>query len=99
MEFEVTKSADKTTVKVKGKIDSNTVYKLEEGIHEEMLLAKTMAMDFSELEYISSAGARLLLMIQKKMNKRQGNLVIMNCNKDVLDVFEKTGFTQVLTII
>ena len=99
MEFEITKNAEKTTVKVKGKIDSATVYKLEEGIREEMLLAKTMAVDFSELQYISSAGARLLLTIQKKMNKRHGNLVIMNCNKTVLDVFEKTGFTQVLTII
>lgn len=99
MEFEISKNAEKTTVKVKGKIDSATVYELEKGLMEEILLAKTMAMDFSELEYISSAGARLLLMIQKKMNKRNGNLVIMNCNKDVLDVFEKTGFTQVLTII
>ena len=99
MEFEISKNAEKTTVKVSGKLDSATVYKLEEGIHEEILLAKTMAMDFSDLEYISSAGARLLLMIQKKLNKRNGNLIIMNCNRIVLDVFEKTGFTQVLTII
>lgn len=99
MEFELTKNAEKTTIKVKGKLDSSTVYELEDGLKEEILLAKTIAFDFNELEYISSAGARLLLMIQKKMNKRKGNLVIMNCNKIVLEVFEKTGFTQVLTII
>jgi len=54
-------------------------------------------MDFSELEYISSAGLRVLLSAQKVMNK-QGKMVIRHVNEIILEVFEVTGFTDILTI-
>ena len=54
-------------------------------------------MDFEKLEYISSAGLRVLLAAQKTMNK-QGNMVIKNVNDDIKEVFDITGFADILTI-
>ena len=58
---------------------------------------KELIFDFSKLEYISSAGLRILLMMQKKMMK-QGSMVIRHVNEIVAEVFEVTGFSDILTI-
>ncbi|MCQ2413464.1 MAG: STAS domain-containing protein [Clostridia bacterium] len=58
----------------------------------------SLTLDFSELEYISSAGLRVILAVQKKMMGKSGELVIQNVNPEVNEVFEITGFSDILTI-
>lgn len=99
MEFSYDTEGGKLICKVSGKLDSATVGDLEKDIIPKVYVADEVVMDFADLEYISSAGARLLLLIQKKLLKRNGNLYVKNSNDFVLDVFNKTGFTNVFTII
>ena len=56
-----------------------------------------LALDFSQLEYLSSAGLRVLLSAQKVMN-RQGTMVIKNVNETIMEIFEVTGFSDILTV-
>ena len=58
---------------------------------------KTLILDFSKLEYTSSAGLRVLLSAQKQMN-RQGEMIVKHVNKTIMEVFEVTGFVDILNI-
>jgi len=94
----VEKKLDSTTLEIAviGRIDTTTAPKLEAEV--KMLDGITeLVWDFAKLEYISSAGLRVLLSAQKIMNK-QGRMVLKNVNPDVYMVFEITGFTDILTI-
>lgn len=84
------------TISVKGRLDTTTAPQLEA---EMAALAGVtdLTLDFSELEYISSAGLRVLLSMQKTMNK-QGKMTVRNICEDIREVFEITGFSDILTI-
>lgn len=84
-------------VKVGGRLDTTTAPQLEEELKASMQGIETLTMDFSELEYISSAGLRVLLSAHKTMSK-QGSMVIRGVNKTVMEIFEVTGFSVILTI-
>ena len=86
-----------------GRLDTTTAPTLEselstalDGIND-LEGVNSLALDFEKLEYISSAGLRVLLAAQKIMNK-QGDMVIKNANADIKEVFEITGFADILTI-
>lgn len=98
MEYNIDKQEDKVNVTVSGRIDTTTAPQLEEAVLPEIEGAKEVVMDFKELEYISSAGLRLLLMLQKKMNASNGTFIILNVNDFVMEVLEMTGFKDILTI-
>lgn len=98
MEYKIDKQDDKVNITVSGRIDTTTAPQLEEAILPEIDGAKEVVMDFNELEYISSAGLRLLLMLQKKMNAANGTFTILNVNDFVMEVLEMTGFKDILTI-
>jgi anti-sigma B factor antagonist len=66
-------------------------------VNESIDGVKALEFDFAELAYISSAGLRVLLSAQKKMNK-QGEMIIRNVSDTVMEVFEVTGFSDILTI-
>lgn len=86
------------TLALEGRLDTNTAPDLEKEIDEDLTVGvKTLLLDFRELEYVSSAGLRVLLSAQKKMNK-QGNMVVKNVNDMIMDVFQVTGFVDILTI-
>ena len=85
------------TVALVGRLDTTTAPGLEAELKTSLNGVDSLIMDFAELEYISSAGLRVLLSAQKVMNK-QGKMVIKHVNETILEVFEVTGFTDILTI-
>lgn len=95
----ITKTAegDKLTLAIQGRLDTTTAPQLESELKSSVTDISALALDFKELEYISSAGLRVLLSAQKVMS-RQGSMVVRNVNEDVMDVFELTGFSDILTI-
>lgn len=88
---------DELTIKITGRLETVTAPKLEEELKTSLQGVKTLIMDLEELEYISSAGLRVLFSAQKTMNK-QGGMIVRNVNEDVMEVFEVTGSVDVLTI-
>lgn len=85
------------TLALAGRLDTVSAPSLEAELKRSISDVRELVFDFQKLEYISSAGLRVLLSAQKVMN-RQGRMVIRNVSSDVLDVFEVTGFTDFLTI-
>ena len=86
----------KAILSVEGWLDTNSAPELGREI-EALSDIESLVLDFDKLEYISSAGLRILLSTQKIMNK-QGSMVIKNVNEDVMDIFNITGFVDFLTI-
>ena len=86
------------TMELDGRLDTNTAPALELEINNSVTSEiKKLVLDFKELQYISSAGLRVLLATQKKMNK-QGCMIIKNANEMIMDVFHVTGFIDILTV-
>ena len=84
-------------ISLEGRLDTTTAPQLEEVIKEIGENISSLVFDFSSLEYISSAGLRVLLAAQKLMNK-QGSMIIKNASEDIIEVFDITGFSDILTI-
>lgn len=82
---------------VEGRLDTTTAPQLEAEIKSSLDGVTALTMDFAKLEYISSAGLRVLLGAQKIMNQ-QGSMVIKNVCEEIMEVFEITGFSDILTI-
>lgn len=80
-----------------GRLDTTTAPDLEKEVKESIEGVEKLVFDFSSLEYISSAGLRVLLSAQKIMNK-QGEMIVKNASDDVKEIFEVTGFSDILTI-
>ncbi|MGM9548500.1 MAG: STAS domain-containing protein [Faecousia sp.] len=85
------------TIALSGRLDTTTSPELEREIKSDISQVTELSFDFTELEYISSAGLRVLLTAQKIMNK-QGRMVIRHVSEAVLEVFDITGFSDILTI-
>lgn len=85
------------TFSIGGRLDTTTAPQLEAALSECLENATELVLDFKELDYISSAGLRVLLASQKVMNKR-GKMTVRNVNETISEVFEVTGFTDILTI-
>ena len=82
---------------LEGMLDTLTAPELEKELRDAIGGLTELTWDFSGLEYISSAGLRVLLSAQKIMN-RQGSMIVANVNQTVMEIFETTGFTEILTI-
>ena len=85
------------TLALEGRLDTVTAPQLETEIKELIGSVTTLVFDFEKLEYVSSAGLRVLLSAQKVMNA-QGTMKIMHVNQTVMDIFEVTGFCDILNI-
>ena len=96
MKITANKNENKVVVAIAGRIDTTTAPELEAEFNELGDIYE-LVLDFADVEYISSAGLRVLLKAQKLM-ATLGNMKIINVSKDVLDVFDITGFTDILTI-
>lgn len=83
------------TVNVSGRLDTATAPELEKALNFDGV--EVLIFDFKELEYLSSAGLRIILAAQKTMN-RQGKMSIRNVNETISEIFEVTGFIDILTI-
>ena len=82
---------------LEGRLDTTTAPELETIVRTGLDGAELLTFDFAKLEYISSAGLRILLAAQKIMNK-QGKMVVKNVSEEVKEIFEVTGFSDILTI-
>lgn len=91
------KDGSKLTLILKGRLDTTTAPQLEAELKDAMEGVTDLEFDFQDLEYLSSAGLRVLLAAQKTMNK-QGKMVIRQVNETIQEVFEVTGFVDILTI-
>lgn len=95
----ITKNVNGTelTLSVAGRIDTTTAPELEKAIKESLDGVTSLVLDFAGLEYISSAGLRVLLSAQKAMSAK-GTMKVKNVAELVMEVFEVTGFSDILTI-
>jgi len=97
--MKITKNLNGTslTVALEGRLDTTTAPELEQALKESMDAATELTLDFSKLDYISSAGLRVLLAAHKAMAKKSG-MKVVNANEMVKEVFDVTGFADILTI-
>ena len=95
----ITKTVNESTLNIalEGRMDTATAPLLDEELKNSIGECKELIIDFEKLEYLSSAGLRVLLAAQKTMNK-QGKMIIRNVNEPIMEVFEMTGFVDILTI-
>ena len=95
----ITKNLEDTklTVYLEGRLDTTTAPQLEESMKESISDVSELIMDFEKLEYISSAGLRVLLSCQKIMSK-QGSMKVIHVSDLIKEIFEVTGFIDILTI-
>ena len=97
MTINVKKNADKVCIAVAGRLDTTTAPALEKAINENVQDEKHLILDIKELEYLSSAGLRVLLGAQKKMQKI-GSMKVLNVCEEIMEIFEMTGFADILEI-
>ena len=97
MTIEIKRNAEETIIKLVGRLDTTTAPALDKTIGEDIAGTKHLILDVKELEYISSAGLRVLLGAQKKMQKI-GSMKVINVCEAVMEVFEMTGFADILVI-
>ena len=97
MTIEIKRNAEETIIKLVGRLDTTTAPALDKTINEDITGTKNLVLDVKELEYISSAGLRVLLGAQKKMQKI-GSMKVTNVREEVMEVFEMTGFADILVI-
>ncbi len=97
MNIEIKKNTEKITIEIAGRLDTTTAPDFNKTITEDIADTDNLVLDFKKLEYISSAGLRVLLSAQKKMQKL-GTMKLINVCEDVMEVFEMTGFSDILTI-
>ena len=97
MTIEIKKSQEATIIEIAGRLDTITAPALDKTINEDITDTQNLVLDLKGVEYISSAGLRVLLAAQKKMQKI-GTMKVVNVCAEVMEVFEMTGFVDVLTI-
>ena len=97
MTIEMKKNAQETILELAGRLDTTTAPALDKTINEELGDTKNLVLNLKGLEYISSAGLRVLLGAQKKMQK-VGSMKVTNVCETVMEVFEMTGFADILVI-
>ena len=85
------------TIGLEGRLDTTTAPELEKELKQNISGVTSLTIDMEKLEYISSAGLRVLLSAQKVMNK-QGRMVVKNVNENIMEIFEVTGFVDILNI-
>lgn len=97
MTVEKKQNGEEVTLLVSGRVDTTNANEFESEVTVKMEGAKSLILDFAELEYISSAGLRVVLSIIKRM-KNQGTLAIINANEMIKEIFEVTGFSDLVDI-
>ncbi|MBQ2249664.1 MAG: STAS domain-containing protein [Clostridia bacterium] len=97
MTIEIKRTTEETVIELTGRLDTTTAPALDKAINEDIADTKNLVLHMKGLEYISSAGLRVLLSAQKKMQKI-GSMKVTNVCEAVMEVFEMTGFADILTI-
>ena len=95
MELSHNRENDKLTIKISGRVDTVTAPQLDKYIDDNISGVTELIFDLSDMSYTSSAGLRVILRAQKLMNK-QGSMKIINVKSDIMEIFDITGFTDIL---
>ena len=97
MTIEIKKERKKLTLKIAGRLDTTFAPQMEKAVNENISGVEELVIDMENLEYISSAGLRVLLSAQKTMNG-QGSMKVINVSDTIMEIFEITGFNEIMTI-
>lgn len=97
MTIETNKNGNALALSLEGRLDTTTAPELDETLKGSLEGVNDLTLDLKELEYLSSAGLRVLLSAQKRMSK-QGTMTVKNVNDTIMEIFEITGFADILTI-
>ena len=97
MKIDKKKTGSELCITLTGRLDTNTAPELENVVQGSISGITSLTFDFEKLDYISSAGLRVLLSAQKTMNDR-GSMKIVHVNETIMEIFEVTGFVDILTI-
>ena len=97
MTIETNKHGNALNLALGGRLDTTTAPELDETLKGSLEGVTDLTLDLAELEYLSSAGLRVLLSAQKRMSK-QGTMTVKNVNETIMEIFEITGFAEILTI-
>ncbi|MBR1945319.1 MAG: STAS domain-containing protein [Alphaproteobacteria bacterium] len=98
MQIEKTQEGDIVVLKVIGQLTSSTSPALETAVNDVLKTESNLVLDFAELDFLASSGLRVILSTQKRINAKDGALVIRNVNKVVMEVFEMTGLRDFLNV-
>lgn len=98
MTIDVKKNVEEAVITLEGRLDTTTAPALDKVITEEISGVSRLVLELKELEYISSAGLRVLLSAHKKMKQSGGTMTLKNVCENVMEVFDMTGFADILTI-
>ncbi len=96
MDIKKTQENGVPTIAVSGRLDTVTAPALDAELHDIDAAVLSLVLDFQALEYISSAGLRILLLTHKSMQKRGGSLTLKNVSTDIMEVLDMTGFSEIL---
>ena len=97
LNIQKTLGSETATISLSGRLDTVTAPELEREIRDSLDGVSELTLELGELEYISSAGLRVLLSAKKQMD-RQGKMKVTNVSEAIMDIFEVTGFSDILTI-
>ncbi len=98
MKICIEKEDAKLVVCLEGRLDTTTAPEFEKEIAGQMDGVNELIIDLSGLVYMSSAGLRVILVYQKKMNAVKGSMIVKNVNELIMEIFETTGFLDILTV-
>ncbi len=97
LNIQKTQENDSILYQLEGRLDTVTAPELEASLQEALVETTNLVLDFEKLDYISSAGLRVLLSAQKIINN-QGTMKVIHVNETIMEIFEVTGFNEILTI-
>ena len=98
MTINKTLNGEALTIALEGRLDTTTAPSLDDELKTALNGISALTFDLAKLEYISSAGLRVLLFAQKAMNAQEKKMSVVNVNETVMDIFEVTGFSDILNI-
>ncbi len=98
MKIDAEKKDGSLILRLSGRLETTTAPKLKEVVDHELEGVSELRIDMKELEYVSSAGLRVLLAASKKMKEKEGAMVVCRVGDDIMEVFEITGFNEILDI-
>ncbi len=98
MDIKKTIDKDEITLTVKGRLDTSNCSQFEEAVKGALSETNNIVLDLKDLEYTSSSGLRVILSLQKEILKKEGSLTVRNVNSYIMEIFEVTGFTDILNI-
>ena len=92
-------NGDQLTVKIVGRLDTNTAPEFQKAVEPQLPAVKSLVLDFGGVDYVSSAGLRVLLTLEQEMEEKNGTMELHNVSDVVKDIFNITGFLDILTIV